>query len=152
MVLDSGIDRRLAARNGFDRAFDLLCAGVFGEEAASSGAERLDDRAVVGVGREHDDMSRRSSFAQAPRGRDAVAARHAQIHQHDVGTKALDERDRLFPVGGSAEHLDVREQAEQRGEALAHDSLVVGEHDGRHDGTRSSTRKPDPVGRTARTL
>src|SRR5205823_4934081 len=48
VVLYSGIDRRLAARNGCDRAFDLLCSCVFGEEAASSGAERLDNRAVVG--------------------------------------------------------------------------------------------------------
>ena len=73
-------------------------------------------------------------------------ARHAQVHEHDVGVVAGRERDRLLPVGRRADQLDAVEQTEQRAEALAHDALVVGEQDADHAGSHSSTRKPSPVG------
>jgi hypothetical protein len=70
---------------------------------------------------------------------DAVAARHPQVHQHDVGVVLGGERDRLLAVGGGADELDPVEQPEQRAEALADDALVVGEQDADHAGSHSST-------------
>ena len=112
-------------------------------------AKRVDDGAVVGKRREDDHAGRRAQLAQAPGCLDTVATRHTQVHQHDVGMQSLDELDRLLAVGGRADDLDAGQQAEQRRQALANDALVVREHDRRHAGTQSSTRKPAPVGPAA---
>ena len=67
--------------------------------------------------------------ADAARRFDAVAARHAQIHQHDVGTLARDQGDRLLAVRRGADDGDVGQQVEQRRETFAHRCLVVGDRD-----------------------
>ena len=90
---------------------------------------------------------------------DPVEARHADVHQHDVGSVPLDQRQGLLAVRGAGEELDAVEEPEQHAEALADEALVIGEHDpdrsdpvlgvgapGAHGGSRSSTRKPVPVG------
>src|SRR5581483_2373828 len=120
-------------------------AGVLRQETARACAQRLHDGAVVAVRREDDDVRLRSALADATRRLDAVAARHAEVHQDDLGAQPFDERDRLLAVGGAADDLEVGQQPEQRREPLAHDTLVVGEDDGRHAGTHSSTRNPAPV-------
>ncbi len=73
------------------------------------------------------------------------------------GREALGELDRLLPVGGGAEHLDIVEQVEDQLEALADNALIVGEdhadratgHPGAHAGAASgshrATRKPSAV-------
>ena len=87
--------------------------------------------------------------AEAAGGLDAVAARHAQVHQHDVRPQPVGERERLVAVGRRADDLDPGEQPEQGGESFADDALVVGDQDADgcvHAGTHSSTRNPLPVG------
>jgi hypothetical protein len=65
-----------------------------------------------------------------------VAARHPQVHQHDVGVVLRDQVERGEPVGGGADHLDPGQQPEQRDQAFANHRLVVGEHHAqRHAGT-----------------
>jgi hypothetical protein len=43
--------------DGTDRTFDFLAAGVFGEVAPGAGLQGGEERLVVGVGREDDDLS-----------------------------------------------------------------------------------------------
>ena len=111
-------------------------------------------------------------LAQAARGLDPVDARHAQVHEHDLGPVLGAERERLLAVGRGGHELDAVEQPEQRADALAHEALVVGEQDADRPvltvgrgvarahrrsistadlastdvGSRSSTRKPSRVG------
>ena len=69
---------------------------------------------------------------------DPVDDRHADVHQHDVGPSALDQRDRLGAVGGLADDLDVVAGVEDHAEAAAHERLVVGDQDADAHGAASS--------------
>jgi RNA polymerase sigma factor (sigma-70 family) len=94
---------------------------------------------------------------------------HVQVEQDRVGLVFGDQLQRLLPVRGGTDHVDVGQAAEQQDEALAHAALVIGdddaqrpgrlaERDGRHEvmfsgcGRGSSavtihwlSRGPDPV-------
>jgi hypothetical protein len=48
-----------------------------------------------------------------------VLARHAQVHQHDLGRQPLDLRLGLEAVAGLADHPNVRVQFEQRAQSFA---------------------------------
>ena len=67
------------------------------------------------------------SAVSARGGPQAVGARHADVHQHDVGALAAHELDRLLAVRGLADDLDVVLRVEQRAEPGADERLVVGQ-------------------------
>ena len=73
-------------------------------------------------------------MGEQPRRRQPVHARHADVHQDDVGGAAAGERDRLDAVRGLADDLDVGLGLEDRAQPAAHHRLIVGEQhaDGRH--------------------
>ena len=58
---------------------------------------------------------------------DPVQLRHADVHQHDGGTKLSCECDRRFAVVGFAAHFEIRLGVQDQGEAGADERLVVGE-------------------------
>ena len=53
---------------------------------------------LVGAGVDHDVLARVARVDRASRF-DAVATRHADVHQHDVGLVLLTQPNRLVPVG-----------------------------------------------------
>ena len=57
---------------------------------------------------------------QPARRLDAVHARHADVHQHDVGRVRSAARDRLLAVAGLGDDLDARRSPRARPEAGAH--------------------------------
>ena len=145
VVLDRGVQRRLAAGDGSHGGADLVGARVLGQVAAGAGAQRAEHARVVGVGGQRDRAG--AAGAQAPDRLDAVHPRHPQVHQHDVRVVLRGQRERLLAVGRGGHQLDAVEQPEQRAEALADDALVVGEQDADHcAGSHSSTLKPSSVG------
>ena len=91
------------------------------------------------------------ALAQAAGGLDAVAVRHAQVHQDDVGAQSAGQRERLLAVRGGPDDLDPGQEPQQHLEALADDPLVVRDQhpDRAHAGTHSSTRKPISVAAAA---
>ena len=91
--------------------------------------ERRQDVGFFGIGGEHDDRGLGMGGADAGGRGDAVAAGHAQVHEHDVGAVFVDESGRFVTVGGGAHDLDVVEQAEQQFQTFAHGRLVVGDDD-----------------------
>jgi hypothetical protein len=111
------------------------------QEARGAGAQRLEDVGVLVEGGEdqHARLRRRQREDLAGRGQ-AVEARHADVHQHDVGAQARGERHRLVTVGGLAHHLEVGLGAQDHAKARAHELLVVGEHDLDHHATPSGRR------------
>ena len=113
---------------GGDRAHgvdDLAGRRVLEQEAAGAGAQRLDDVLVEAEGGEDEDALAR----QPPRRLDAVHARHADVHQHDVGRVGLGGRDRLLAGARLGHDLDRAGRLEHRLEAGAHHRLVVGDDD-----------------------
>src|SRR5207245_1141579 len=68
-------------------------------------------------------------------------------HEHDVGPLAAGAQHRLYPIGHDGDDLDVVDQAEQHGEPVADDRLIVGDQDAdTHAGTSISTRHPASIG------
>ena len=148
MVLDGRVDGGLAASDPLECFADFLGAGVLGQVAAGAGAQCVDDGAVVGVGGEHEHFDAGVVVAKAAGGLDPVAARHAQVHQHDVWPELDRQGDCLVAVGCGADDLDAVEQPEEGAESLADHALVVGDEDADgagHSGTHSSTRNPPSV-------
>ena len=60
---------------------------------------------------------------------EAVGARHAQVHEDDVGPELARELDRLLAVGGAADDLDPPVEREDRLERLGEEQVVVGDQD-----------------------
>ena len=152
-MLDGRVDGGLAAHDPLKRVPDLPGAGVFGEVTASTGAQGVDDGAVVGVGGEHEYFDAGVVVEEAAGGLDAVAAGHPQVHQHDVWPLLDRERQRLVAVGRGADHLDPGHQGEQGGESFPDHALVVSHQDADglvHPGTHSSTQNPAAVGAAVR--
>ncbi len=84
-----------------------------------------------------------------PRGLDAVQHRHSDVHEHDVRAVLGAQLHCLGAVGGAGDDGDVRLRAEQRGESLSHDLVVVGDQRPDHEpspsvGSSTSTTKPPP--------
>ena len=133
-------------------AFDeLLRRDVLEQEAAGSGAERVVDVLVHVEGRQHHDLRLGRAVGEEPARRlDAVELRHAHVHQHDVRREPLPFGDRLEPVRGFADDLDVLLRFEDHAEARAHECLVVDDQDAQaHSavtGSRARSSNP-PSGR-----
>jgi hypothetical protein len=95
---------------------------------------------------------------QRPRGRQAVHARHRDVHHHDIGLHLDRELDGDFSVRGFGDDLHIRLTLDQEFQALPQDRVVVGDEDSqgrRHDhvlltesaavaGTRRMTVVPSP--------
>ena len=75
--------------------------------------------------------------------RRTVEARHAEVHQDEVGGERLGERDALGAVGSLAHDDDVGLLAQEPGQARSHDGMVVHEQHANH-GTLTLTVVPVP--------
>ena len=108
----------------------FVTRGVLEQEPAGAGAQRLVDVVVEIERREHQhaDGVGHVRPGEASGRFDPVEDRHADVHQHDVGSEALDDLDRVETIGGLTDHLDVGLGVEDRLEAGAHDVLIV-DHD-----------------------
>ncbi|GMA86906.1 hypothetical protein GCM10025868_21560 [Angustibacter aerolatus] len=81
---------------------------------------------VVGLeGRQHHDAGPRAGVRQPPGGLDAAGARHAHVHEHDVGVERLDGRDGLRAVRRLADHDDAPDPVDHQPQPGAHEPLVV---------------------------
>jgi hypothetical protein len=84
----------------------------------------------VGVeGGEHDDPRRVALLGQASGRGEPVHPRHADVHQHHVGTCPGDHLKPLGPVASLADDLQVQRTAQHQAEAGPHEWVVVDEHD-----------------------
>ena len=73
---------------------------------------------------------------------DPVAARHVEVHQHDVRVQLERARDRLLATRRLAGERDVVDRREQRGEAGAERLGVVGDEDAQLLGGHADDRTP----------
>jgi hypothetical protein len=104
--------------------------GVFEQEAAGAGPQRLIDVVVEVERREHQHPrpGRAGCRAEDLAGcLQPVHDRHPHVHQDDVGVQVPRLADCVGAVSGLAYHLQARLGGEDRGEALSHHRLVVGD-------------------------
>src|SRR6185437_10103503 len=108
--------------------------GVLDQEAAGPGTDRLVDVLVglEGGQDDHLDPGQVVVGGDAAGGLQAVHPGHPDIHQHHVGALAEGQVDRLGPVGGLADDLEVVGGVNEHVESGADQRLVVGEQDADH--------------------
>jgi pimeloyl-ACP methyl ester carboxylesterase len=113
-----------------DRAHQLIDRRVLEQKPAGPGPECLDDVIVESERGEDEDL-----LARHPSRRlDPVHARHADVHQHDVGLVTASELHRLLSVLGHGHHGDRARRLEHGLETRPGERLVVGDEnsDGGH--------------------
>ena len=76
------------------------------------------------------------ALVEARRRLDAVGAAHVNVHQHQVDRHRGGLQQRVVGVVGFGHHAQVRHRLEPRAQAVAHQRVVVDQHDpdngGRH--------------------
>ena len=128
---------------------DLVFIGVLEQVAACAGTHRGQQQLVVLEHREHDDADRRVGGGDAAGRLDPVELGHAQVHDDEIGGELIGELDDFVSVGGDGDDVDAVELADQMGEAVAEDGMVVGDDDtevaGTHAGNLTAIVVPMPV-------
>jgi signal transduction histidine kinase len=131
---------------------------VDGPYEPQPGLDRLDDllgRVDVLVeveGGEDDDPGYGAGSDDAAGRLDAVEHRHPHVHERDIGRQARDSGDRVLPVGGLPDHLEVRLAVDHHTKPHPHELLVVGKQHADHraraptaTSMTSHTRHPPPA-------
>ena len=125
---------------------------VLQEEAAGPGPQGVVDVLVEVEGGEDEDPGLRplGRAHDLPGRLDPVHLRHPDVHEDDVGPHLPHQTDRLDPVGGLPEHLEIGRGVDEDPETGPHERLIVDDDDTDHDEVRQSrgklatTRKPPP--------
>jgi hypothetical protein len=136
---DLRCEERVACDGGADGSDELLRSGALEQEAARARTQGLVDVLVeVECGEDEHAQRTRPQVQHPPGGLEAVDARHADVHEHDIGAISA----REFQCGASVFHvggdLDVALRLEDHAQAAAHERFVVGDQDTDHNRTRSS--------------
>ena len=128
---DAGGEERLSGGDDPHGVEDVLGPGVFEEEPAGAVAQRLVHVVVEVEGGEHDDprAGEVRVAGDPPGGLEPVESGHADVHQEHVGPGRLGDGDGVVAVVGFADEFEVVGVADHRGEAGAHERLVVGDGD-----------------------
>src|SRR5918996_4721863 len=117
-----------------NRPEQLLAAGILQQISRRSGLDGSADVRVRVIGGK-DEHLHIIVLGPDPLGRSrTVDLRHLEIHQHEVWTKGLDQRQRLRPVGGLTYHLDVGLGVKHGAETVPHHGMIV-----RHQDTDGTT-------------
>ena len=74
---------------------------------------------------DHHDTRGRRDASNPPRGFDAVHARHVHVHQNDVGTQCLRERDGLDPARRGRDDLDALVDSQRQHQRLGEQRVIV---------------------------
>ena len=138
---------RLPGRRRQHRLDDPLRLGVLEQVAARAGVQRGLDL-VGGVERgEHDDGGRVPARADRPGRRDAVGARHAQVHEHDVDRVRVEQRRApRTPSAHLRDDADPVRAVEQERQPGPHEGVVVDDdHPDAHGSHGSHASSTEPV-------
>ena len=146
---DMRMERRLAPRRLAHRADQFVQPHALEQIRERASAYRRVDMLVLVIGREHDHLRARTMLLDESRRRHAVHLRHHEVHQDDIGREVRREQRRLAARSRLADDLEAALGLEQRADALAHDGVVVHDHDRdrlRHAPTSTSCAMPPASG------
>jgi hypothetical protein len=125
-------DDRSTGRRGTDSLEQLDGWRVLDQEAGRTRLQCVEG-VVVGVERGQDEHLGWVRQRPDRRGRrDALHARHADVHEHHVKMRAARDLDRRGAVTGLGDDIDVGLGVQQRAEARTHQHLVVDHRDPDH--------------------
>ena len=123
------VEQRGAGGDRADRVDEVVAADVLEHVARGAGHDRVEERLVVGVRREHQAARVGHLGADVAAHLDAAAVGQAHVEHGDVGLRGADPRQRLLDGAGLADDLHVGLEAEQLGDAATDDLVVVEQED-----------------------
>ena len=128
---DRGGEQGVPARDHAQRLQQLGRLGVLEQESARARPQGLEDVLVQPEIREDHDAHIVEPLVgdDLPGGFQPVQDGHLDVHQRDVRVVLGRQRDRLPPVSGLGDDLDVVFRLEQRADAAADQHLIVGQQD-----------------------
>ena len=135
-------DGALAGVDVPDDANQVIGQRVLQEVAHRSRGDRAEDVLVAVVHRQNHDPGIRLVAADRLNRLHAVHGRHLEIHQRHVGPIPEELLDRLFTIGGLCHNRHVRLDADDAGDALAHQAVVVDTEDANCSWTSRITPLP----------
>jgi hypothetical protein len=122
-AVDGSVDGLAKRRRQIDR-IDAL-----DDEGARAALEDGLDHVLVGRDREDDDLHLGVLLADAAQAREPVGARHAQVEQDEVGTRATDHRQHLRAGVALADDLEVRRLFQRALDSFYDQAVIVGDED-----------------------
>ena len=137
------VSREEARTRLADRLGELGGPGVLEQETGGSGAQPGEGVLVQVEGGQDEYARARALLGDALGGLDAVHARHAHVHEDDVGVQGPGLGQGGGAVGGLADDGDVLLGLQHHAEAHAHERLVVGEHDADRAADLAGALRPD---------
>src|SRR5689334_10564284 len=114
---------------GTDGVRQLAAAHVLEQESAGPGLHRPIDEFVAVEDGQHEDPGRRGLSHDGPGSRQAVHARHADVHQDHIGFQGPGQLNGLAAGGRVGDDLDIALKFGDRPQAVAYQGLVVSDQD-----------------------
>src|SRR6266849_1437330 len=146
---DARVEQAPTGAHLADRVDELAAADLLEHVAGGAGHDRGEQRLVVRERREHQHLRLLEPGADLTRGLDAATVRQPDVHHHHVRARALSLRDGLLHGAGLRHDGKVVVGVDQGFHAIAHDLVVVDEHDAnpvvRHPGYRPTAVRPRAV-------
>src|SRR5690606_24110807 len=122
-------ERGLAPPPTFQHLEQLLGLKVLEQVALCPAFNHLEDGLVVVHDGEGDDLHLRQFLLDLPGRLDAVAVRHLDIHQDDIGLTLPRQGEGLIAIGCAGNNLQIGARVEQRFQSLAKQGVIVNQHD-----------------------
>ena len=141
---DAARERRLPVHDAAEELDDPLGRLRLQQIARGAGPDRRQQVLLCPGGGEDDDLGLRCGGAQVRERGESVHAGHREVEQDEIGLEALRKLDRLSPVG---RRPDDRQPvlAEQCGERVARQRVVVDDQDPHSPGLSAATLLPKRV-------
>src|SRR5579859_1974922 len=103
-----GVDSSLATRNSTDRAFEVEAFNILDDETTRPGLDTLLHQRLVGEGGQDNDGRFRVTFGNGAAYFNATGAGQPHIEQDNIGTQAIDQRERLFTISRVTYDTEIR--------------------------------------------
>jgi len=110
-----------------DRLSDLIERDVLEQVAAGAGPDRLEQVLFLIADGQHHDLRAGRDLLGRPAGLDPAGLRHPDVHEHDVGQRFAGHGDRLGPVAGLPDQIDVVLLIQDHLQAAPEQGMIVGD-------------------------
>ena len=124
-----GRQHRAALRDRADRIADLAAVGVLRDVSGRTEAQAFVDVVALGVDGQDEHRARQPALLVGELGQDRVRGqpRHPQVEHRDVRLRVPDALQRLLPVPGGRDELEIPGALNRRRQPVEVDRMVVGD-------------------------
>src|SRR5205085_8793002 len=124
---DLRAEKGSAFGNSSDSAKKIVLRGILQQIGSDTGLQGSHDVAFIAMHAQHYDGCSRQCARDSARRLDSVEVRHSDVHDHYVRFLVFNQPNNFASVAGFTDHLEVRLLLQEQSQAVADDSVVVGE-------------------------